>query len=301
MDVWILFTLLACSIQALRTVLQKSMVSQSSVIAATYVRFLFGLPIIVFSFCAYIFYNNSDLPSIQISFIAYASVGGLAQLLGNGFLLYLLSFSNFTVGTTYTKTEVIQTAFIGYIVLGELVSTLSFFGIILAFVGIAMLASKSGSVTIKNNISTSHYKAAICGILVGGFYALAAVFFRSAMLSLDSNDVFLTSLATLAWVTFIQVFLMTMYSLYSSQVLWAEVMDNKLLGLWIALTGITASACWYIAFNIQKAAYVMALGQFELVVVFLVSTFWLKERMCAREIIGVSLTVIGIIAVVLTS
>jgi uncharacterized membrane protein len=300
-EVWVFFTLIACSIQALRTVLQKNLAHQSSVIVATYIRFLFGLPIIVSALFAYALYEGIDIPDIQVDFISYAWAGGLVQLLGNALLLYLLSFSNFTIGITYTKTEVIQTVVIGYLVLGEVITSASFIGIIIAFLGIAMLASKPSLLDKKTHLSISNYRAVACGILVGTLYALAAVFFRAAMLLLDSNDVVITALTTLAWVTFMQVFLMTLYSWYNSKGLLTTVMCNKSLGFWIALSGITASACWYIAFKIQKAAYVLALGQFELVVVFLVSTFWLKERMSVHEIIGVCLTVLGILVVLLAS
>ncbi len=71
------------------------------------------------------------------------------------------------------------------------------------------------------------------------------------------------------------------------------------MGLWIGLTGIVASACWYTAFTLQNASYVMALGQIELVFTYAASRLVFKERMTAAEAVGVGLTIAGILAVVL--
>ena len=46
-------------------------------------------------------------------------VGGLAQITATALLLYSFSFRNFAVGTTYSKTETVQTAIFGILILGD--------------------------------------------------------------------------------------------------------------------------------------------------------------------------------------
>jgi drug/metabolite transporter (DMT)-like permease len=69
--------------------------------------------------------------------------------------------------------------------------------------------------------------------------------------------------------------------------------------LWIGLVGVGTSALWYTAFGLQKAAYVLAVGQIELIVAFLASHYLYKERAAAIEIGGILVTVAGILCVVL--
>jgi uncharacterized membrane protein len=69
--------------------------------------------------------------------------------------------------------------------------------------------------------------------------------------------------------------------------------------VWVGLTGIIASACWYCAFTLQNAAYVMALGQVELVFTYVASRFLFQERMVIQEALGVAATAIGILVIVL--
>jgi drug/metabolite transporter (DMT)-like permease len=59
------------------------------------------------------------------------------------------------------------------------------------------------------------------------------------------------------------------------------------------------SFCWFTAFTLQNAAYVKAVGQFELILSLLVTVVFFKERIAPREWIGVgvlSLSVLGMIA-----
>ena len=54
-----------------------------------------------------------------MSFLIAGAVGGLAQIFGTFLLVYLFSFRNFAVGTAYSKTEPIQAALFGFLLLGE--------------------------------------------------------------------------------------------------------------------------------------------------------------------------------------
>ena len=57
-----------------------------------------------------------------------------------------------------------------------------------------------------------------------------------------------------------------------------------------------AQCCWFWAFTLQNAAYVKALGQVELLLSLLASVLFFKEKVSRREILGMSLLVLSILA-----
>ena len=59
------------------------------------------------------------MPSPNPTFLGYALIGGLAQITATALLVHLFSFRNFAVGTTYSKTETVQTAIFGILMLGD--------------------------------------------------------------------------------------------------------------------------------------------------------------------------------------
>lgn len=299
MELWIPLTIVAAGVQAARTSFQKHLAVKLSVFGATFARFLFGLPIILGGLAVLVGVTQQSVPDPNAVFIGYAWGGGVVQLLGNALLLHLLSLSTFTVGTTYTKTEVIQTVAVGYVVLDESVEPAGFLGILIAFVGVLLMATGRAGLSIASLLEALKHKPALYGICVGALYAVAAVFYRAAALSLDEGDFILRALTTLAWVTAAQAFAMAVWLRWRDPGLIMAVVREWPVGVWIGFTGIIASACWYSAFTLQNAAYVMALGQVELLFTYIASRFIFHERMVAQEALGVAATAIGILAVVL--
>lgn len=299
MELWIPLTIAAAGVQAARTSLQKHLAAELSVFGATFARFLFGLPMILAGLAVLVTVTGQSVPESNSVFIAYAWVGGLVQLLGNALLLHLLTLSTFTVGTTYTKTEVIQTVGVGYVVLDEQVGPAGFLGILIAFFGVLLMATGRPGLSVASLAAALRHKPALYGICVGALYAVAAVFYRAAALSLDEGDFVLRAITTLAWVTTAQMLAMAVVLRLRQPGLVTKVFRAWPIGLWIGFTGIVASAFWYCAFTLQNAAYVMALGQVELVFIYIASRFVFQERMVAQEAFGVAATALGILAVVL--
>ena len=59
------------------------------------------------------------------------------------------------------------------------------------------------------------------------------------------------------------------------------------------------SLCWFIAFTLQNAAYVRAVGQVELVFSALVSWLVFRERAGGRELAGIGMLGLSILLLVL--
>ena len=116
---WVLFTILAAFFQNLRTSLQKKLNKDLSLVASAYVRFAFALP---FAFVLFFFFHDFDIISDildQTNFIFFTFLGSILQVTFTITLLYLFRFSNFVVGTSLSKTEVIQIAIFEYIILKD--------------------------------------------------------------------------------------------------------------------------------------------------------------------------------------
>ena len=298
MELWIALTIAAAGVQAVRTALQKHLTGHLTVWGATYARFLFGLPMILLALAVLATVTGESIPDPNIGFVAYAWGGGFVQLLGNALLLHLLGLSTFTVGTTYTKTEVIQTVAVSYLVLGDRVGPGGLLGIFVAFIGVVLMATGRAGLSFASLVAALRHKPALYGMAVGAFYAIAAVSYRAAALSLGDGDFVLRALTTLAWVTTAQAVAMTLWLRWRTPAVLGNVVKAWPLGLWVGLTGIVASAGWYTAFTLQNASYVMALGQIELIFVYAASRFLFKERMVRQEAVGIIVTGAGILAVV---
>ena len=67
----------------------------------------------------------------------------------------------------------------------------------------------------------------------------------------------------------------------------------------VGLTSMGGSFCWFLAFSLQNAAYVKALGQVELILSLLASTLFFKEKVTARELGGMALLGLSILMLVL--
>ena len=116
---WVVFTILAAFFQNLRTSLQKKLNKDLSLVASAYVRFAFALP---FAFILFFLFHDFNVVSDiinQTNFIFFTFLGSILQVTFTITLLYLFRFSNFVVGTSLSKTEVIQIAIFEYIILKD--------------------------------------------------------------------------------------------------------------------------------------------------------------------------------------
>lgn len=298
MEPWIGLTLLGVLIQSGRTALQKTLVGRLSVGGATYARFLYGAPLAWLMVAGVIAATDQTLPRPGPMFFAYITVGGLAQILGNATFIHLIRASNFTVISTYAKTETVLSALLSFILLGDVLSIVGFAGVVVTFAGMVVLAA-GGNATPRALLGSFASKAMLYGMGVGAFYAVGSTAYRGAILTLETGDRMLASIFTLACVSLIQAISMGAWLGLNQPAVLRETLRGWRVAMWIGVTGAGASAAWYMAFSQQVTAYVLALGQVELVITFLVSHYLFKERTTRGELAGIAVTLTGILLVVL--
>ena len=113
---------------------------------------------------------------------------------------------NFAVGNTFAKTETVQAALLGLVLLGDRIAPLPFAGILVSLTGVVLLSATRG---LGGGILN---RAAGLGILSGAAFALSGIAYRAAALGLAGRGGLLMRPAfTLACVTLAQTLLMTLY------------------------------------------------------------------------------------------
>ncbi|MCZ6618233.1 MAG: EamA family transporter [Gammaproteobacteria bacterium] len=286
-ELWIPITIAAAFLQNVRSLLQKRLTGELSVNGASYVRFCYALPF-AWSYVL-LLGSRGFLPVPNVEFFAYCLVGGMGQIIGTACLVASFTRRNFAVGTAFSKTEVAQTALIGLVVLGDEVSIAVMSGIVVSLVGVVLLASRFGASEVRHLDRTMRL-----GLAAGAGFAVAAVSFRGAALSLPEGDFLIRAALALAVSVSLQTFIMGAYLIAREPGELTRVVHAWPTAVWVGLVGMVASAGWFSAMTLENAARVRALGQVELLFTFATSIWFFKEVVGRREVIGVLLIVLGI-------
>ncbi len=294
---WILFSIAAAFVQTLRFMAQRQLKTAGlSTGGATLARFLYGAPVALV-FVAVYGMGPGIWPGVGPGFWGFAILGGASQILATLCVVAIFGMRNFAVGMTLKKTEVMMTALIGIVILGETVVPLGWAALAIGFFGVLLLSDPPQAVgpwtlRILN-------KSAGLGILSGVFFALSAVGYRGATLAVESEDPLMRAALTLAFVTTAQAIGLGLWLAWREK---GEVMRTirawRVAGL-AGIFGAVGSFCWFTAFTLQNAAYVFAVGQIELIFSLLASVLFFKERVTGRELMGMALLAVSILSLVL--
>ena len=289
---WIVVTIIAAFFQNLRSSFQKKINKEVSTIASTYVRFSFALPLAIILFFVY-FKDFSVLMEviIQPGFLIDVTMASIFQVIFTFVLLYLFKFSNFVVGTSLSKTEVVQVAIFEYFILNEKLSKLGISGIIISTLGVIILSIKDLKLFLQNIFS----KTTLIGLISGLFLALSIVYFRSAALSLENfNSNFEKVITTLLFGLLIPTIILTIYLLLFEKNEFIKLYNDKYDCMLIGVGGFFASLSWFYAFTLIQASFVRAVGQIELLFSYFSSRYFFKEKVRVTEIIGIIIFVFGV-------
>ncbi|MGI9417815.1 MAG: DMT family transporter [Geminicoccaceae bacterium] len=295
MEIWIPITLAAAFCQNLRSALQKHLKGRLSTSGATFSRFLYAAPLAILYAVLLSTLGGYDWPRPNASFVGYMMIGGVGQIAATALLVYLFSFRNFAVGTTFSKTETIQTALFGLLILGDWLTTSALIAILISLAGVFAISSARAPKGLDELIGSLTERTALIGIASGACFGVSAVSYRAASLSLRGDGFLMEAAFTLAAVTTFQTVLMAVYMHFREPGQITAVLRSWRVSSLVGLTGMLASAGWFTAMTIQNAAYVRALGQVELIFTFAFSYFVFGERSNRLELIGIALVTLGIL------
>jgi drug/metabolite transporter (DMT)-like permease len=298
MELWIPITIAAAFLQNLRSALQKHLQGSLGTRGASFVRFGYGFPIAILYVLCLHHIAGYPFPALNWTFALWAVIGGLAQIFATMMLVHLFSLRNFAVGTAYSKTEPVQAAIFGFILLGEKLTPGSVAAIIVGVIGVMTISMARMPLSWRNMLVAMTSRTAMIGIASGAVFGISAVSYRSASLSLDGPGPVMEAAVTLACVTTFQTAFMLLWMFWKDKREIVQVILSWRSSSLVGLAGVVGSAGWFTAMTLQQVAYVRALGQIELVFTFMASYFLFHERVNRMEVFGCLLIVGGILGLI---
>jgi len=299
MDPWIPVTLLAALAQTARFGLMRQLkVTRLSSTGTTFARYVFVAPLAIGLALVYGVLNGLGWPDTTALFWVYVAVAGTAQILATVCVMALFARRNFSVGIAFTKTTVLMSVPVGFILLGDTTSVLGFVAIVLGFVGVLLLSDPQGDVT-RNIVRRAFNMGSAFGLASGVIFAVAGVSYRGAVLEVATGDAFFRAVFVLAIATVLQTVMMAVWMALRESGEMARVLRAwRITGL-VGLTSMIGSTCWFVAFSMQNVAYVNAVGQIELLFSLVITMFVFRERISPREWQGGAILTASILMLIL--
>ena len=284
---WAVFTLIAAAAQTARNAMQRELTATLGTVGATHVRFLFGFPFALLFLFSLLAVTGDNLPTVPPVFWLWVIGGALGQIAATALMLSAMGERSFVVAYAYIKTEPVQVALFGLIFLGDKVTPLSGAAILIATVGVIVIS-------LKPRTGAGTMRSTLIGLAGGTMFALSAISYRGAILSLGLSDFVLAATFTVTVGLVIQAALLSAFlALRDPEVLRAIARAWK-PSLFAGFMGAFASEFWFLAFAINTAANVRTLALVEVLFAQGVTRFIFKQPTTQREGIGIVLVVIGV-------
>jgi drug/metabolite transporter (DMT)-like permease len=288
-SLWIPFTIIAALGQVARNAMQRSLTGPLGTWGATNIRFLFGFPFSIIFFIVVVLVSGDRVPWPTASFWPWLLLGALSQIVATGLMLVVMNDRSFAVTTAYLKTEAIQTAIFGFVFLGDHLTWLKVVAIVIATIGVVITALRPGG-----EKGFAEVRPTIIGLIAAAGFALSAIGFRGAIITVPGVSFVTAASYTLVWGLFVQTLVLTIYLLAR-----APTVLRSILGLWrpsmlAGFMGAFASQFWFLAFALTAAANVRTLALVEVLFAQAVSHYSFKQPMSAREGFGILLIVVGV-------
>ncbi len=299
MELWIPLTIAAAFFQNIRSAMQKHLQGKLSTLGAAYVRFLYALPIAFVYLVVVLQVEAHPLPAIDEAFLVYALLGGICQILFTVFLLWLFSFHNFAVGTTFSKLETIMVALFGLALLGDALTPAIVVALASSSIGVVVLSAGQAGLGWQGLLASLWRPPTLIGLACAAWLGASVVLFRAASLSLGLESFAVAAASTLLLVLVLQSITMGMIIFLREPGQMARVLRHWRPAALVGISGGLASIGWFSAFTLQNATYVRALGQIELIFTFVATWLFFREKTTRAEIAGILLITAAILIILL--
>ena len=287
---WALFTVIAAASQTVRNATQRELTTTLGTAGATHVRFLFGLPFAALFLVAVVIASGQALPRPPISFWPWVHAGALAQIAATALMLAAMNDRSFVVVYAYIKTEPVQAALFGLVFLGDTVTLPMAAAILIATVGVVVMALKPGA--------TLGLRATVLGLAAGSMFALSAVGYRGAILSLGLPNYLMAATYTMVVGLIVQVAVLSLYLWLRDPGVIRAILRHWRPSMLAGFLGALASQFWFLAFALATAASVRTLALVEVLFAQAISTIVFKQVTTPRETLGIVLIVFGVLLLI---
>ena len=285
---WIPFTLLAAAGQTARNAMQRELTTALGTVGATHVRFLFGFPFALIFLAGVLMATGLSLPTPPLVFWPWVVLGAGAQIVATATMLATMNDRSFVVTIAYIKTEAIQAALFGLIFLGDRVTLGMVAAILVATAGVVAMSLKG------RGAAEGGYKPVLLGLFSGAMFALSAVGYRGAILSLGLPSFVLAATFTVTIGLLMQAGLLTLYLALRDRTVLAAIVKAWRPSVFAGFMGATASEFWFLAFALTSVANVRTLALVEVLFAQAISYFVFKQATTKGDALGVALIVLGV-------
>ncbi len=285
---WIPIVVGAAFMQTIRNAAQRSLVTELGTLAATLVRFLYGLPFALAWLLLVLGFSGAGAPhwpDFSSAYLAWLAGGAVSQLAATALLLLAMKQRNFIVGVTFSKTEVLQVGVFGVVALQELPTVGAAIAMVVATLGVVLLSLPREPGTALANWRGN---AAWFGLASGACFALASVSYRGAALQWPGAPAWLVgALGVLlgGWLWLRQPGTM------------AAIGRAWRLSTVAGSMGAMASIGWMTATALRPAVDVRTLGLVEVLFSYLVSRRLFREQISRKELAGLLLVGAGVLVI----
>ena len=288
-SLWIPFTLIAALGQVARNAIQKQLTRPLGTWGATNIRFLFGFPFSILFLAAVLLASGDHLPTPPAEFWPWLILGALSQIAATALMLLAMHHRSFVVTTAYLKTEAIQAAIFGFVFLGDHIPFMKVIAILVATLGVVITSLRHSA---KRGFA--ELQPTIIGLLAAAGFAISAVGFRGAIMTLRGVSFVTAASSTLVLALFVQTAVLIAYLLWRAPDVLGKIAAKWRPSMAAGFLGAFASQFWFLAFALTAAANVRTLALIEVLFAQAVAYYSFKQPISAREVLGIVLILIGV-------
>lgn len=255
----------------------------------TLARFIWAGPIAAVYLAGLYLWQDVGIPDFSGRFIGFILGASAMQILATGLMVKLFKLQNFAIGAGLAKSEAVVAAILGTVFFGTHLSPLGWSGVLLGGVAIFLMSAKQGLRSLSLN-------TVLIGLACGTSFALTSLWVREASLCLNIG--FPHSAAwVLLFVISLQTLVLVSYLLLKDKSTLAALWQRPKLTLLTSTASCLGSIGWFSAMSLQAVPYVKTLGQVEVFFMILIATFWLKEKVKIKDMLGLILIAMAAILV----
>src|SRR6187551_1792989 len=262
--------------------MQRELTAKLGTVGATHVRFLFGFPFAIVFLAGVFMATGLPMPVPAWIFWPWVLLGAGAQIVATATMLATMNDRSFVVTIAYIKTEAIQAALFGLFFLGDPVTIGMVAAILVATAGVVAMSLKD------KGAMEGGYKPVLLGLFSGAMFALSAIGYRGAILSLGLPSFVLAATLTLTTGLILQAGLLTLYLALRDRAVLSAIMKAWRPSLFAGFMGATASEFWFLAFALRSVANVRPLPLVEFLSPQPITTFAFKQATTTRDALGIA-------------
>jgi len=297
MEIWIYFTLLAATMQAVRTAGQKQLSGKLNAMATTAVRYVYALPFAWLYLWWLLDFRNVSVPNLNNDFLTYALTACVMQIIGTVCLVAAFRYKNFAVATSLAKTEAIQVAIVGALLFAAPLSFMGWFSVIVGVVGVFFVSKVKFSLR-EVFAGSDAMTGLLLGLGAGLGLAITTLLIRQSSLALNT-DLMVSAAVTLVFMITVQTVISVLYVYFQDKKQLSLMLKHWRLCLFVGVTSVLGSIGWFTGASFQTAAYVKALGQVEFFITLALTYRLFKEKITLIEYVGMFLIILSVVILLL--